>query len=75
MLFCLTVLISGFVHAQEGQGFHGSVDGNIAFQGYSCDPAACKLPTCSCASMNSPVANPPQFVVLTFDDAIQTSKT
>ncbi|KAK9704532.1 hypothetical protein K7432_010134, partial [Basidiobolus ranarum] len=42
---------------------------------YSCDPASCVLPKCNCASTNPPGgisnANAPQFVTITFDDAIQ----
>ncbi|KAJ3155255.1 hypothetical protein HDU86_004345 [Geranomyces michiganensis] len=40
---------------------------------YKCDPAVCKLPACRCASTAAPVANPPQFLLLTFDDSIQES--
>lgn len=40
---------------------------------YSCDPNTCKLPTCRCATNDPPLANPPQFIVITFDDAIQES--
>ncbi|KND01852.1 uncharacterized protein SPPG_03642 [Spizellomyces punctatus DAOM BR117] len=38
---------------------------------YNCDPNACKPPACRCASLAPPVANPPQFLLLTFDDAVQ----
>ncbi|KAI8587646.1 hypothetical protein BDZ88DRAFT_424779 [Geranomyces variabilis] len=40
---------------------------------YKCDPAVCKPPACRCASTAAPVANPPQFLMLTFDDSIQDS--
>ncbi len=40
------------------------------FTGYSC-PDSCRLPDCRCASRNPPIANPPQFLLLTYDDAIQ----
>ncbi|KAK4877639.1 hypothetical protein RN001_010145 [Aquatica leii] len=40
-----------------------------------CDPNACKLPNCLCFSTNPPAglkpADIPQFVLLTFDDAIK----
>lgn len=39
-----------------------------------CDPSKCKLPDCRCSSMDIPgllmPSNTPQFVVLTFDDAV-----
>ncbi|KAK9727667.1 hypothetical protein K7432_001650 [Basidiobolus ranarum] len=42
---------------------------------YSCDAAACALPKCNCASTNPPGGiantNAPQFVTITFDDAVQ----
>ncbi|KAJ3122117.1 hypothetical protein HK098_003096 [Nowakowskiella sp. JEL0407] len=37
---------------------------------YNC-PATCVLPNCRCASLQPPVANPPQFLLLTFDDSLQ----
>ncbi|KAI8922508.1 hypothetical protein DFJ77DRAFT_446879 [Powellomyces hirtus] len=40
---------------------------------YKCDPATCKLPACYCASTQPPVANPPQFLMLTYDDSIQAA--
>lgn len=40
---------------------------------YSCDPKTCVLPKCHCASTDPPVVDPPQFVQLTFDDAIQAN--
>jgi len=40
-----------------------------------CDTASCKPPSCTCASVNPPggitATDAPQFVTLTFDDAIQ----
>ncbi|KAI9011618.1 hypothetical protein DFJ74DRAFT_710532 [Hyaloraphidium curvatum] len=40
--------------------------------GYNCNPTACKLPSCLCASDSPPlpVADTPQFVTITFDDGI-----
>ncbi|KAI9006228.1 hypothetical protein BC832DRAFT_526221, partial [Gaertneriomyces semiglobifer] len=42
--------------------------------GYSCDPATCNLPDCFCPSTAPPgglsVEETPQFVLLTFDDAV-----
>jgi peptidoglycan/xylan/chitin deacetylase (PgdA/CDA1 family) len=42
------------------------------FLGYSC-PSTCQPPACTCASQTPPVSDPPQFLLLTFDDAIQES--
>lgn len=40
-----------------------------------CDAVSCKLPSCTCPSVNPPggiaALDAPQFVTLTFDDAIQ----
>ncbi|KAJ3173264.1 hypothetical protein HDU88_004726 [Geranomyces variabilis] len=42
---------------------------------YSCNPATCVLPNCHCPRQTPPgnlaVENTPQFVLLTFDDAVQ----
>ncbi|KAJ3052809.1 hypothetical protein HK097_005629, partial [Rhizophlyctis rosea] len=38
---------------------------------YKCDPNTCKLPSCHCASKKAPVSNPPMFLIVTHDDAIQ----
>ncbi|KAJ3154270.1 hypothetical protein HDU89_008337 [Geranomyces variabilis] len=42
---------------------------------YSCNPATCVLPNCHCPRQTPPgnlaVKNTPQFVLLTFDDAVQ----
>ncbi|KAJ3048636.1 hypothetical protein HK097_010365 [Rhizophlyctis rosea] len=47
-----------------------------AIPSYSCDPSKCKLPNCYCPSIIPPgglaVSNTPQFVLLTFDDAVNT---
>ena len=43
------------------------------FEGYSCNPSTCKLPSCKCATRDPPVSNPPQFLLLTFDDSIQAN--
>ena len=40
--------------------------------GYSC-PSSCKAPECTCASRNPPVSNPPQFLVVTFDDGVNAN--
>ncbi|TPX62779.1 hypothetical protein SpCBS45565_g06943 [Spizellomyces sp. 'palustris'] len=44
--------------------------------GYTCDPTVCKLPNCFCPDRMPPgglsVSNTPQFVLLTFDDAVNT---
>ena len=42
------------------------------FDLYECDQAKCKLPSCRCASRDPPVDDPPQFLLLTFDDALST---
>lgn len=44
-----------------------------SFDGYSCDPNACKLPSCRCATRTPPVTNPPMFLLVTFDDSLQTN--
>ncbi|KAL3895288.1 MAG: hypothetical protein SGCHY_004790 [Lobulomycetales sp.] len=38
---------------------------------YSCDQSKCVLPDCRCADAPPPVADPPMFLLLTFDDSIQ----
>ncbi|KAJ3302652.1 hypothetical protein HDV03_004772 [Kappamyces sp. JEL0829] len=58
------------VQGQDGVSPTGSTTN--PFAGYNC-PSSCVRPKCSCASPNAPVANPPQFFVLTFDDAVQDS--
>jgi hypothetical protein len=40
--------------------------------GYACDTSKCALPTCKCASPDPPVPNPPMFLLVTFDDSVQT---
>jgi hypothetical protein len=40
-------------------------------KGYSC-PDDCILPKCRCASQAAPIDNPPQFLLLTMDDSLQT---
>ena len=66
----LTILSS--IHAQEGAV--SSTGGNQdPFANYKCDPSQCRLPDCKCATRDPPVANPPQFLLLSFDDAIQAS--
>ncbi|EGF81519.1 hypothetical protein BATDEDRAFT_10655 [Batrachochytrium dendrobatidis JAM81] len=58
--------------AQEGSRSSIGTASN-PFAGYSCDSNACKLPACKCATMSPPIENPPQFVVVTFDDSVQAS--
>ena len=41
------------------------------FPGYNC-PSSCALPSCKCASKASPVQNPPQFILVTFDDGVNS---
>lgn len=41
--------------------------------GYSCDASKCTPPACRCASSSPPVQNPPQFVLVTYDDGISSS--
>ncbi len=60
-LLCSVLLGSSFVLSQD------------ALANYVCDLNKCKLPTCRCATKEPPVANPPQFLLLTFDDSIQKS--
>ncbi len=47
-----------------------AVNGQDPLASYSC-PASCRLPACRCASRTPPVANPPQFLLLTYDDSVQ----
>ncbi|KAI8825603.1 uncharacterized protein EV422DRAFT_513491, partial [Fimicolochytrium jonesii] len=46
-----------------------------ATAGYTCDPTICKLPNCFCPTKSPAgglaVSNTPQFILLTFDDAVQ----
>jgi hypothetical protein len=49
-----------------------AVQGQDPFASYSC-PASCRLPACKCATRSPPVANPPQFLLLTYDDSVQES--
>ena len=38
---------------------------------YACDPAKCLVPACKCPSKTLPITGkPPQFITLTFDDAV-----
>ncbi|KAJ3302660.1 hypothetical protein HDV03_004780 [Kappamyces sp. JEL0829] len=66
----LWFLLMALVQGQDGVSPTGSTTN--PFAGYNC-PSSCVRPKCSCASPNAPVANPPQFFVLTFDDAVQDS--
>ena len=38
-----------------------------------CDPSTCRLPDCKCPTRDPPVPNPPQFLLLTFDDSLSDS--
>lgn len=58
-LALLTLLAASLATAQD------------PFAAYKCDVTLCKLPACRCATKGRPVDNPPQFVILTHDDAIQ----
>lgn len=57
--------------SQAGAG--SSIASGNPLSGYKCDTNICKLPKCSCASTNPPVPNAPQFLVVTFDDAMLDS--
>jgi peptidoglycan/xylan/chitin deacetylase (PgdA/CDA1 family) len=46
---------------------------NAQFANYQCDPNVCRLPTCKCATLEPPIENPPQFILIQFDDSIQSS--
>jgi Polysaccharide deacetylase len=59
------------VLAQDRGGVTTTGSSN-ALNGYQCDTSSCKLPSCKCATSAAPVANPPMFVLVTFDDSIQT---
>ncbi|KAJ3033591.1 hypothetical protein HDV00_006049 [Rhizophlyctis rosea] len=58
-------------HPQDGNTPAPGAGNTDPFATYKCDPNVCKLPKCHCASKNPPVSNPPMFVLLTHDDAIQ----
>jgi hypothetical protein len=64
-------LLNAIVNAQEGA--RPVVGSNNPFEGYNCDSSKCQLPSCRCASTSPPVQDPPQFLMLTFDDSIQES--
>ncbi len=42
------------------------------FANYQCNPNVCRLPRCKCATLDAPVQNPPQFILIQFDDSIQS---
>lgn len=52
--------------------FAAAVLSQSSFTNYNCDTSICKLPSCKCANANMPIANAPQFILVTFDDAVQT---
>ncbi|KAI8393318.1 uncharacterized protein BYT42DRAFT_1905 [Radiomyces spectabilis] len=68
-VLCLTQSVL----AQEGATAPAGAGG--ASSSYHCDPNACKLPNCLCASQSPPAGlspkDVPQFVTITFDDSIQ----
>ncbi|KAJ3032457.1 hypothetical protein HDV00_007532 [Rhizophlyctis rosea] len=66
-------LCASSVAAQDGGGPRTSGSGGDPFANYKCDPNVCKLPTCRCASTSAPVSSPPQFLLVTFDDAMQST--
>ncbi|EMD32610.1 hypothetical protein CERSUDRAFT_118648 [Gelatoporia subvermispora B] len=73
-LFATLLPLLGAVLAQDG-----SLSGPTSTpggSGYSCDPNACKLPHCNCASVNPPGGldpkDIPQFLTFTADDAVQS---
>ncbi len=43
--------------------------------GYHCNPAKCVAPKCRCPSVTPPIPNPPQFVLITYDDSVQSCNT
>lgn len=55
--------------------FFGLLSLVLAVSAISCDTSSCKPPACMCPSLNPPggilPTDAPQFVTLTFDDAIQ----
>ncbi|KAI9190585.1 uncharacterized protein BJ171DRAFT_563758 [Polychytrium aggregatum] len=67
----LLALSSG-VLAQEG----GATGPSTLNPSYKCDPTTCVMPKCYCASSNPPggltPAKIPQFITLTFDDAVNS---
>ncbi|KAI8913301.1 hypothetical protein EDD86DRAFT_262198, partial [Gorgonomyces haynaldii] len=48
-----------------------AAEAQSSLSGYNC-PSSCQLPKCKCATSSPPVANPPQFLLVTFDDSMQT---
>ncbi|KAJ3042916.1 hypothetical protein HK097_001867, partial [Rhizophlyctis rosea] len=73
-VFVGVLFSSVYVSAQDGgtPAAGGSGDAN-PFASYKCDPNVCKLPNCYCASTQPPVATPPQFLLVTYDDAVQAA--
>ncbi|KAJ1568270.1 hypothetical protein HK096_007062 [Nowakowskiella sp. JEL0078] len=50
--------------------FVSAIYAQNALASYKCDTSKCLPPSCRCATLSPPVASPPQFVLLTFDDTI-----
>ena len=71
-LMAILSLTSELVSAQDA-GARPIISSQDPLSGYSCDASKCRLPSCHCASKTPPIANPPQFLMLTFDDSIQAS--
>ncbi|KAG2175687.1 hypothetical protein INT43_001334 [Umbelopsis isabellina] len=71
---CLILPLLLQVAAQEGQLIPGSA-ALASGPEYSCDPSKCVAPSCYCASKDPPAgmspSDTPQFLSITFDDAIQ----
>ncbi len=59
LLFCVTTLLPAFSRSQKAD---------------RCDPSFCRLPNCFCGGSEIPGGlknkDTPQFVLLTFDDAV-----
>jgi hypothetical protein len=74
-MWCLVITwLSLLITASYSQSVPVPQTSNIdPFSNYSCDPNACKLPACKCATRDPPTPNPPQFLTLTFDDSLQQS--
>ncbi|CAO3576118.1 unnamed protein product [Absidia cylindrospora] len=71
-LFAAAFLVAPAL-AQEGATAGGT---QTAASSYSCNPNTCKLPNCLCASTSPPGGlqpkDTPQFVVITFDNSVQS---
>ncbi|KAI9178851.1 hypothetical protein H9P43_005513 [Blastocladiella emersonii ATCC 22665] len=65
---------SAMARRAPGDPFDGFFSTSTIALWYMCDPAACTLPNCQCASTSPPgglaASEVPQFVTLTIDDAV-----